>query len=947
MEASSSLTLTARLLEAQFAGEGVEERPYIVARGTWPGNRFSEVTKDVSATQWKEILRLTLPPSDWKEPDNVWFQLYAHTRTSGIPVLDEMEGKDVWREIPCGLATLTLRELVAAHLKQEPLRVAFVDPIVVKMSRARLLLAATNNNNTALVAPARFLTERQIRVINNISLNYGCKGLLEVKVGTVGSELAEGILKAYAARPPPAQTDFVYGTAAMNQRAARIFERVDAAYIDHVTESPPIDASRIARGERWPPNKHEPLITDLHMPQWESYAGRLFPLDFTKQDVSTRLGESSIESNPEQLRTALVFAERSLLGSLLRHGMRPSHFAAVIEKQMMEKGEKISSSFLTAMSAIVQTATFVANSVSYGSDRRFPNINWLKNQDASIQHALAPEAYGAGATDSLTLVATLLRTKIRGDYTQREDVSFACHLSLASSLQAGITPLSAGLITRLLERKAVDLGNTSLGKLSTTTEFVLRHVFNCESWDIAAFAGESQTADCEDTAFGPISILETMRTLSQRVLGNTNLEKTFPVLAAAGKAFARIYPHGSGSTVNNEPYVKTTSDEGAGKKVVVLPRIGSADDKKWTEGGHSFGFLEARARLVVRHLAGLDLETHASQEDVVRMKAALGAAIKSSAPWEFKLPPFLLEGTGPVAGYVEPAAERYAGTDRADVMVRKQATVSAFVRNGLLKASPQFAALAKFARFPTQPHEIWQRKDPDQRVSAFYRTYVHSQCPALAAEFGQNLGHAITVLKATRERGVDIGVYCTALDKVAYAHVFAGAFSEAEWASTVTPYVNSVLNQLPVSRWSRESTVTGTHISAPLTNASIATLSGYIAPRLTAKNFLSSPTPVTLGDPSSLPEADKNTLSLIERVDESDDLAIVPLTMPAWKLKSMGPDATNEMVSALDQLKGNGTIKAYAWMKDRPLEQLNEMVTLMVVLPVPEKVDERVFPRPR
>lgn len=962
------LTVSVRLVGAELAGPGIEERPYIAMHGTWTNNRTSAISSDLSDGAWTDVGSFSLPPTDWKEPDNIWFKLYCHTRTTGIPILDELEGPHITREIPCGLTSVTLRELATLYEKGEGemARLALIDNIVVETARSRLLLALANNDSEVLVTPSKFLTERQIRVVGTMALNYAYKGTLEVRLKRpLGEGITEEQLSAYGKTPPPADTEMVYGTTAMNLRANEIFSRLHGVYIDHATSVPPVDIKRVARGERWEHNKHEPLVKDLHMVEWKTDRGRLLPIDFTKQDASTRIGESDETAlQGEDLKKALNFVETNLMGSLLRHGMSPSRFTHIIDTQLKERGDKVHASFLTAIAALGQTATFVANAVSYSSDRRFPNVAWLQKQDVAIQQALAPEAFAeekkeGGETVSTAhriskaLASAILHVPLKDDFTQSSsEISFRSQVQVQTLLQASATPLSAAVFAHRLEspnrRLHVRLADSKDGKAKVdekkTVPFAVKCAIACESWDTAPFSGESTTGDCEDTAYGPLNIMESIKKFAKRVDDTPSLQKSYPLLHASVNVFARFHAHSSGSTVT-EAYVRTTAGEGGLKKVIILPRIGSAADKEMAEGGHSLGMFESRARLLKKHLDGLDLETHASSIDSNNLRQGLTTALQQCAPWEHKVPPFILEGTGPVAGYVEPAYERYKGTDRVDVMARKQAAVSDFVSSGLGKISPEFAAIASFARFPTQPHDIWARKEADRRVSTFYRTYVHSQCPALAEEFGHNIGHAVTVLKDTRERGVDIGTYFTQPEKVSYGHVFAGAFSEIEWKTVVEPYCRSILNQLPVSTWAREPTRRMDEIASPIPTASISALAGYVPPSLTMDTFLGNKSDVE--NLAKFPPLDRDSIAQIQRVDESNDRAIVPLSVPAWKLKAMGPGTTADMISALDKMKKQGTIITYAWLKDRPLRHLNEVVTLMVVLPVPDKVDETKFPRPK
>jgi hypothetical protein len=89
-----------------------------------------------------------------------------------------------------------------------------------------------------------------------------------------------------------------------------------------------------------------------------------------------------------------------------------------------------------------------------------------------------------------------------------------------------------------------------------------------------------------------------------------------------------------------------------------------------------------------------------------------------------------------------------------------------------------------------------------------------------------------------------------------------------------------------------------------------------------------------------------NAIAALERADEGDTHVVLPLYGTAWKFAAAGGAKTEELFAALERLRAQGLVTEWAWQRDIPMAQLPEQVELLLLLPVGERVDETVFPRP-
>lgn len=856
-----SISVDVRLEQSFLVGGDHEHTPYACVRGNWSSARLSMRTPALAVGEWVHVGDVPTPPPG----SLLHLNLYAHTEYSGIHELDEMDKGHTTRQIPCGTTSFEILEGERTGY--------VVDHYVATDTFRRVIQNMAAGSLEVLTNPVQLLGEERIAFAERAAMNYALKAVVSVRL--------RGGVPAPA--PPRAAPSSAF------------FEKMDAAYVRRVTDLP-LPAGANPR-ERFPANPTEPLVEQLHIVQWDTPLGRVTPAAFAR-----RAPVGKVDAK---------FVEMQLVSAMLRHGMRPAHFQATIAKQFKNPGTLLSST-LTCLEVLENFAAFPSNAIQYGSDRRYPNLDFLRAQNPEVQHMLAPLAYpaeGGEPTASATPASATKCPAIKGA------------LPVRGTLRAR---LAAGTLNALLtahygkpERTAADLAGGRKKEAPPLT-FEEKCLIVVESWDLA-HTGETNTADCEDSGFGGIAPLEALKSL--RVKSRT--------IHAAQRLLAILHVWGSGSSVT-AAYLK---EDDATPAHVPMPVVGSREDKDFSEGGHAYVGLESRARVAVKKLRGLPHQP-VHRDDALRVEMKLRAEVAHAPRFARILPPLFLEGTAPGLRFALPAEETYAGSDRAELYTRRAATKIAFVRACRNKLTEAHELVTHFCKMPSQTYEVWARKNPEQRVNPFYRTVLWLLFPDAVTP---QLQQCVTINTETRQRGVTVGDYLRDPiegGKVALVSPYADIMSAREWARDVAPYEEYMLEQQPVSRWGLEKTPT--------------TLTGRIVTEAQVLQLASVATAVPLSAlamATTPPETHNNALHLLETTDEGESHVVLPLYAPAWRFAAAGEEKTRRFFATLEKMKKDGLIAEYLWARDAPMDHLPEQVELLLLLPVCNKVDEKLFPR--
>jgi hypothetical protein len=414
-----------------------------------------------------------------------------------------------------------------------------------------------------------------------------------------------------------------------------------------------------------------------------------------------------------------------------------------------------------------------------------------------------------------------------------------------------------------------------------------------------------------------------------------------------------------GGTVS-EPFVDTR----VGSPPVVpmhteLPLIGSPAAAKLFagEGGHGYAALESCVAMARRHLRAIDMG-RCQPGDRTRLRKHWEGIVRNAAPWAHRLPSLILEGTGSVRGFLLPGEVVYRGTTRAPAFVRKSAACVDFARELRQKLTPAHATLADVCRVETQPYEVRERAAPagetsEQYESAFYNFVGHAISPNTEGVSPLHV-HAVPCDMHKGMRGVSIGQYLHDSMRpdgtVALVSPYAHGLSTADWARTVLPYRDRVLRQLPTSSFLRNDMPAPQQIAQPVAPSSLATLAGSSLQResiMTRLDAMAAPAQ-TKGAPFAaglgLGAAEQNNFAVVENADARDDVAIMRMTVPAWKFATMSAAQIAHFTGALDTLQRDGRIAAYVMTRERATAYCKDVVRVLLALPVAAELDAAKFP---
>lgn len=687
-----------------------------------------------------------------------------------------------------------------------------------------------------------------------------------------------------AAAPVAAPVSTGYGTPAFQTAAEKMWAKIENAYVLRCTELSLDDADPDTRrrviSERFRHNPREPLVEKLHLVQWDTPTGRLLPEAF-----AFRAGELE-----PPLSVHERFVRRHVDAAMLQVGLRPAEVTRILEEQFAAPDELLAGT-VVVLEGVARYAANTSNAMHYTADVRYPNLEFVQKQTPAVQRILAPQLFDE---ESKSDTATPL----------------TCHAPAIKS--RGTACVRCGSILSALGRRRVP--TVALARAAATAKLSVqqRSAILCDSWDTAPYAAELSCADCDDMGFGiltPLAALRDAAAVSEDAM-----------LRALGRFLGHFEAWATGSTVTSSPYLKGDTKP----RHDPLPVPGSAADldrSKWAEGGHAFAALEPRAPLLTKYQRGVALAPVAGGR-AADVAAQLQAAIDAEPTWTHKLSAIFLEGTGPGSPWLLPYDEVYAGVaDPAgrDWLMRRTATTMAFARRCGLQASPAHTTVGKYARPLGHAYEYWAAQTEDRRVHPFYRAMVHLFAPGLRALGLPQLVQTVAVDARTRVRGVAAGDYLRdTAEAVALVGPYGGAFTAEEWTAEVDAYHRVMLQQQPLPVWGR--TVDGT----PLEGVGAASLKSSFAAG---------------GEHGSWRDVDA-TLKSVEHASEfpGTHVAVLPFFTAPWRL------ADGKLFAALDQLKAKGEIVDYQCLRDRPMHHLDEMVELLVVLPLCDTA-ETLFPK--
>lgn len=655
----------------------------------------------------------------------------------------------------------------------------------------------------------------------------------------------------------------------------------------------------------------------LHMPFFNSTLGPTLPVAYFAPRDLPRLQPPGATLLAEPLYAPTEETQR-FYNEIARSafasvGLSERGAVAAIDRQLRNThGDEIYPLTFRAIEGAVRTLQSFGNNLKYRSDDRVPNRALLPHFQA-----LAAAAGSFGAMRQF-------------NWAHRARAARALFAAGGDALSAGAAP--------------VEVPNESMNDLSQ--------------------CGLLDSDDCEDMAQVPQAVHFDL--LPARAdLPPTRFER-YPLLKNAAKLLERydIGALGSEATTAYVPNEATAAGERA-----------SAG-----EGESGQGHIYARGHprvLIAEQLR----RAHPDYDARERIPAyfdrhdADDRQTRAVAPWEQRLPAVTIEGTGPGAVFVQPAAEVHPSQAAATTAFR------ALARGIVALNAPDKQATLMRAFSPRQlPMHTAAPADQRARINEFYKADIHFISPRLF-ELDARLAHLNYVDTAAGTRGVPVerllrDTADDARSTVGLAAPFLAARDDE--MRLVTDVAAVIKNAQPASSMARfpadtlfdraahpHSTVPDfktamLRVGHPLSDTSVAALAQFRLPKRPSAGVWSAFTRALDnhslgqrksdlarfgasgaaggGDDASAAAA-AAAVAGIEKLQphlDRSDRAVFSMFAPAWALANADVGALGD---ELKTLYARGLIVDHAFWRDRMLQQCDDQVTLALVVPVAEDAE--------
>jgi hypothetical protein len=928
---SLAVRLYARVIDSKLASAPFEFDPYLCHLATFGSRRFTRTEEKLQRgeSSWIDLGAYDLPrfEQDIYDDEQLVFEQFSRSHVSAVNEIDRAEGERVGRNTPSGVAMVSLRAILSTPYPEgDNYHTIPLFEMLAEQSGRSNAYGHYGRGKEAEVAenPDKALGKKLHAQIEKDIASYAFKGAIQLRYEILNHTLVQ----AYLDTPlPEIPGRLYYESPDLFAIAAKALHRAELTTWKRWSDLPvPENMQAEVESTRFSADPYEPLVQHLHMLRGETPAGPILPIAWTQQDMLLRGGidpQADAASEADTLR----FVELNLMSSLLRHGMSTRHFIATCERQAAQKDDTYFSSTTTAARAIADVPTFSANMINYSCDIAWGNLEWLRAQPLEKQRIYAPGLFAN-------------KTEHVGEPIENEESAYEIKDSLGqlSRLHAygrwHYTISSFKRFAALHARNAgVDLTarRTIYGDEKTegtkdanpyADRFEFKTMINSERWTPDPWAGATNSGDCDKYGLAAPSLFAVM----QHVCTSEKAQAR-PLLRAAGLLLSKYTVFGSGMTSSS----LKMDDSGAKKPAIQhiqLPRIGSADDKNWEEGGHSPAVMENKHWVLTAVLRAVDAGL-VHEDDAEHVRTVLGAELEKLEPWTQDLPTLALEGTGFGSKLLLPSEETHASGDRANAFVAKERALIETARTIRIHEDPVLAPLAEFTRIQSQPYEWERRAEADQRISPFYRAFVHFLSPWLQG-LVPTLGELIVCSNkgGVRTRGVAVGRWLRREEGILLAPKYAADFTIKEWQTEVEPYIACLRNLQPLSSWARARVPATNKLGQLLRTEDVRALaSSGREEKLVAAALDALP-----GVPSKLPAPDADALKMIMDADAGETHAVLPLYAPGWKFSSAESGKVEGVLHALEKLKAQGQIAAYAFVRDQPMARCAPCVQILLAV---------------
>lgn len=794
--------------------------------------------------------------------ETVWFELWCHTRNSGLSEIDVHEARYTERHSSCGLFPLELYTLLRQHAESKESRFAFSQSIC---------------DDKVVAHRLQEYSQEQGIVINGANRReYIGRAMEETRKGTLHFEVE---MHQFDAQLYPHS---IFGRRHMKRDhlcAVMPLGDHNGLYVDDDGAlrwgGPRIKKREVHwRDERGREHRHKELVVE----------GKTALGEQQQQQTSSTSAYTPVLYNSEKGVQCMMRAmEHQVLGPYARHFMQlertgPAPLITPLNAQIAQLQMPM------WVSKMGQAPVYAYWACHDPTTREYAD-------EAMRQRDL--ELYGFSVrTEKLLL--TMLNSSLRrhGLSAQAFEREIRAHFSPENKSRQ----LSS--LLRLCEKVLADTGTFAANSANYTADFrfVTRRdpasgtrvskMIVLDSWDNTILNGVGNSDDCEGMDNTATTIIRAYAT-GRHTLG---FAWESPLLNACQLLLRHTVIYDVGATVTSA-YMDADHKKIDMKNAKDLPMVGDKTDLAAECGGHCHALWEPLTVSLDR------LRNGNTPAEVLQRVQAAGPACPAFQARDRQRQTLVLEPTSSIEPYILPVKESCG--DNA-VLLRKecagrqfQKALRARLEARMEKVGEKMQMKAGMADFRDMlgpeglPYYV-EKQHPNRRVSSFYDTVVHATSLELM-KFDTSLAQLAfcSSIDGRMHFGAKIADMLRNRDKYALMTPFSQ--NRAEWQRQVRPLVESLQHQLPFMAFGRYTEAQTEKICSRYNLADEITTQYKFAGVSASENLRQ----------KSAAEFER----LAHTVAENPDLAIVPLYSRDWKF-GVGAQQTAQLKQFIAETPG-------------------------------------------
>lgn len=678
--------------------------------------------------------------------DAIWFEMWCHTRDSGIAEIDAREAGLVQRDTCCGTHQLLLYTLFAQQKDSFQLKVPLLDHKILQIKLgeyAQQGIAVTDQNRPQLLEQAARETH---------------KGVLTIDVTL--HRLNKQALQASIFGQPRLQQEALNATLPLGHHTGEAHRH----HVPHWHRD--VEFYRDKKGHA---RVRRPLVYAANA---ETTPQSFAPILYTSDKGIQQIVQSM---------------ERNVLMPYARHFLQTEHSPEPLYGPCNQNVANLHLPlWLSKMGRLPVYAYWCHDPLTrqyaspelqridqqrYGFKERSEKLLLLIARSSLRRHGISPELFARTVNEHFSL--------------QNRATTISPHFAQCERVVASIGTHTACMSYYMADIRFVDESGPQQRRLKS-------RVVMLDSWDNTLLNGVGNSDDCEGEDNTATSVIRAY------AHGRADLQGQWqsPLLQAIALYLRHTVIYDVGATVTSA-YVDTNNNKVDLRKQRDLPMVGDAMDLKSEVAGHCHGLMEPLTAAVKRLAQG-----NAAENVVQKVRDASLGHDAAFAARDSQRQMLVLEPTGLIDPYVLPVKETHSGPQ-----LLKEEASRAWMRH--LHQRLEERKLAKQLDLSDMfvgegmPYYV-ERQDPRRRVTPFYNEPVHG-CSLELMRHDDSLAQFAFCRKQGNEwrYGCKIGDMLRSTDNCALVTPFADC--AAEWQAHVRPTVETMQHQLPLMAFGRYS----------------------------------------------------------------------------------------------------------------------------------------------